>query len=76
MLKGLIVVFVVMGLIAGATSVSGRIFVHLDKKEKERKKAEKAKKKAEKESAKKSKENDKKSTPKGDDEKQPQKGEK
>ena len=46
---GLAVVFGVMGVIAAFTWASGRVFVVLEQREKERKKAEKEKKKAEKE---------------------------
>lgn len=49
MLNGMLVVVLVMSFIAGLTWAMGRVFIHLDKKEKERKKAEKALKKAEKE---------------------------
>lgn len=49
MLRGIAVVFAVMTLIAGATWLAGKVFVSLDEKDKERKKAEEEKKKAEKE---------------------------
>jgi len=49
MWRGLLVVFVVMTLFAGVTWLSGRVFISLDKKEKERVKAAKEAKKAAKE---------------------------
>ena len=49
MLKGLLVVFTVMGLIATATWAAGKLFIKLDERDAARKKAEEEKKKAEKE---------------------------